>query len=326
VSLPRVLVVGSNGLLGQKVAELFLRASASAVSCASIEAAPVRTLHSVQYLTLDVTSRKDVRRVVAQCEPEVIINCAAMTNVDACERERELAWKINVGGVEHLVEAAQRYRSKIVHISSDYVFDGTRGPYAEGDRPEPINYYGKTKLASENVLRTSALPWVVIRTMVLYGYAEAVRPSFPLWVIEQLTRGGTLKIVDDQLGNPTLVDDLAFGVMKTVELEKQGLYHIAGRDILSRYEFARIVARVFGFPSEGIVPVKTADIAQQATRPLRSGLVTLKAEVELGIRPATAEEGLLVLKSQLSRFARRSPDRGPSPGHRPGRPAAGGNS
>jgi dTDP-4-dehydrorhamnose reductase len=132
--------------------------------------------------------------------------------------------------------------------------------------------------------------------------------------------------VDDQLGNPTLVDDLAFGVMKAVELDKQGVYHIAGRDILSRYEFARTVARVFGFAVESIVPVKTAEIAQQAARPLRSGLVTLKAEVELGLRPATAEEGLLVLKSQLSRFARRSPDRGPSPGHRPGRPASGGGS
>jgi dTDP-4-dehydrorhamnose reductase len=259
----------------------------------------VRTLHSVQYLALDITSRKDVRRVVAQCEPEVIVNCAAMTNVDACERERETAWKINVDGVEHLVESAQRYRSKIVHISSDYVFDGTRGPYTENDRPEPINYYGKTKLASENLLRTAELPWVIIRTMVLYGYAEGVRPNFPLWVIEQLSRGTTLKIVDDQLGNPTLVDDLAFGVMKAVELDKQGVYHIAGRDILSRYEFARTVARVFGFAVESIVPVKTAEIA---------------------------EEGLLVLKSQLSRFARRSPDRGPSPGHRPGRPASGGGS
>ena len=325
MSLPRVLVVGSNGLLGQKVAELFLRASSSAVTCASIEPAPVRALQSAQYLTLDITSRKDVRRVVAQCEPEVIINCAAMTNVDACERERETAWKINVGGVEHLVEASQRYRSKIVHISSDYVFDGTRGPYSEGDRPEPINYYGKTKLASENLLRTSELPWVVIRTMVLYGYAEGVRPNFPLWVIEQLTRGGTLTIVDDQLGNPTLVDDLAFGVMKTVELEKQGVYHIAGRDIISRYEFARTIARIFGFPQEAILPTKTAEIAQQAARPLASGLVTLKAEVELGIRPATAEEGLVVLKSQLSRFTRRSPDRGPSPGHRSERPASGTN-
>lgn len=326
MSLPRVLIVGSNGLLGQKVAELFLRASASAVSCASIEPTPVRTLHAVQYLMLDITSRKDVRRVVAQCEPEVIINCAAMTNVDACEKERETAWKINVGGLEHLAEAAQRYRSKIVHISSDYVFDGMHGPYSEGDRPEPINYYGKTKLASENVLRTSELPWVVIRTMVLYGYAEGVRPNFPLWVVEQLTRGGTLKIVDDQLGNPTLVDDLAFGIMKTVELEKQGIYHIAGRDIISRYEFARTVARVFGLSPEAITPTKTADIAQLAARPLRSGLVTLKAEVELGIRPATAEEGLLVLKSQISRFARRAPDRGPSPGQRPGRPASGGSS
>jgi dTDP-4-dehydrorhamnose reductase len=326
VSLPRVLVVGSNGLLGQKVAELFVRASSSAVTCASIEPEPVRTLHAVQYLVLDVTSRKDVRRVVAQCEPEVIINCAAMTNVDACERERESAWKINVGGLEHLVEAGQRYRSKIIHISSDYVFDGTRGPYVENDRPEPINYYGKTKLASENLLRTSELPWVVVRTMVLYGYGENVRPSFPLWVIEQLSRGGTLKIVDDQMGNPTLVDDLAFGIMKTVELEKQGIYHIAGRDIISRFEFARTVARVFGFSSEAILPTKTEAIGQQAARPLRSGLVTLKAEVELGIRPATAEEGLLVLKSQLSRFARRSPDRGPSPGQRSGRSSGSGAS
>lgn len=297
--LHRILVVGSNGLLGQKMAEQLLRGTAYHIILSSVEAAPVRQMESAPYHALDITAHKAVRDLVAETRPDVIINCAAMTNVDACETDRELAWKINVEGVEYLADAAKKQHATVVHVSSDYVFDGKNGPYAEGDKPEPLSYYGKSKLASENALRSSGVPHVIARTMVLYGHAAGVKANFALWLVQSLQARQTVRIVDDQIGNPTLVDDLAYGLLRAIEIGKTGLYHIAGRDIVSRYEFAVRLARVFGLDESLIVPIKTASLKQPAARPLKSGLITLKAEVELGYKPSSIEHGLEVLKMQM---------------------------
>jgi len=314
MSVERVLIIGSNGLLGQKVAELLVRGSPYTVCLTSIEPKPIVPLQSAEYAQLDITQKKEVKHVVAAFEPHVIVNCAAMTNVDACEHERESAWKINVTGVENLIDAARKDNAKIVHVSSDYVFDGKLGPYVEDDKPEPLSYYGKTKLASENALRASDLDFVIARTMVLYGYVPGVKPNFALWLIESLEKKAPVRVVDDQFGNPTLVDDLAYGLVRSVELERTGVYHIAGRDIVSRYDFARTLARVFSFDEGLIAPIKTGQLHQPAPRPLKSGLITLKAEVELGIKPSTVEQGLFVLKSQLSRAMKMLHDNAPVPG------------
>jgi dTDP-4-dehydrorhamnose reductase len=295
----RILVVGSNGLLGQKMAEQLLRGTSHRVMLASVEDKPVRELELAAYRMLDITSHKQVRDLVTETHPDVIINCAAMTNVDACETDRELAWKINVSGVEYLAEAAKKQHAMLAHVSSDYVFDGKGGPYSEDDRPEPLSYYGKSKLASENAIRTAGIPYVVARTMVLYGFAQGVKANFALWLIQSLQAGQTVRVVDDQIGNPTLVDDLAYGLLRAIELEKSGVYNIAGRDIVSRFEFAVRLARVFGLDESLITPIKTASLKQPAARPLKSGLITLKAEVELGFKPSSIEHGLEVLKSQL---------------------------
>lgn len=300
----RVLLIGCNGLLGQKLAELFVRGSGYQLIPASIEPAPVQTVLAHDYLRLDITSRKDVRSAVSTIAPAVIVNAAAMTNVDACEQERETAWKINVDGVENLADAARRAQAHLVHISTDYVFDGTAGPYSEDDRPEPVNYYGRTKLASENLLRGTDFPATILRTMVLYGFVGVSRPNFALWLIDNLGRKEPVRVVEDQIGNPTLVDDLAYAVLSAIELGRTGLYHVAGRDILSRYEFALRLARVFEFDESLITPVTTDALRQPAARPLKSGLITLKAEVELGLKPSTAVEGLRILRSQILRAAR----------------------
>jgi len=269
-------------------------------------------------MQVEITSKKDVKRVVFACEPDVIVNAAAITNVDACEKERELAWKVNVGGVENIIEAARKNESKIVHLSSDYIFDGKSGPYNEDDRPEPLNYYGKTKLASENALRMSGLSYLIARTIVLYGYAQGVKPNFALWLVQNLEKKIPVRVVDDQEGNPTLADDLAYGIVRGVELGRSGVYHIAGRDIVSRYDFAVQLAHIFEFDQDLITPVKTAQLKQPALRPLLSGLITLKAEIELGIRPSTVEQGLFMLKGQLSRSMRKMSDSAPIPGQSSG--------
>jgi dTDP-4-dehydrorhamnose reductase len=299
MSINRVLVIGSNGLLGQKVAELLIRGSNYGITLASVEAAPVRDLLSAEYVQMDITSRKEVREVVGSSNPDVIINCAAMTNVDACETERELAWKINVNGVENIIDAARKNATRVFHVSSDYVFDGKTGPYSEDDRPAPLSYYGKSKLASENALLACDIPFFIARTMVLYGFAGGVKANFALWLIQSLRDRQKVRVVDDQYGNPTLVDDLAFGIIRAMEMGRTGIYNLAGRDIISRYEFAQKLAQVFHLDASLIQPIKTSQLHQPAARPLKSGLITLKAEVELGYKPSTAEEGLRMLKMQL---------------------------
>ena len=324
MSTRRVLVIGSNGLLGQKVAEILVRGSAYSITLSSLENKPLRPLGTTEYIQANITVKKEVKQLLGACEPDIIVNCAAMTNVDACENERELAWKINVEGVENIIEAARRGNQKVVHVSTDYIFDGKLGPYTEEDRPNPINYYGKTKLASENALRASGLDFFITRTMVLYGHAPGAKQNFSLWLIQSLERKSPIRVVDDQLGNPTLADDLAYGIVRGIELERSGIYNIAGRDIISRYDFALRLAQIFNFDPGLISPIKTSQLRQPAARPLKSGLITLKAEVELGFKPSTTDQGLVVLKNQLSRTSKRLADSGPVPGSASARQTSGG--
>lgn len=311
-----VMIIGANGLLGQKLVEFLARGTTNRLVLAGRSPSPGTTTSDTVYVELDIGRKQDVRDAVALHKPNVIINTAAMTGVDACETDREQAWKVNVTGVENIVEAARRENTRVVHLSTDYVFDGKEGPYAEEDRPEPINYYGRTKLASENHLRSSDIPFVIIRTMVLYGIAAEVKSNFALWLIRNLEERNPVRVVSDQTGNPTLVDDLAHAIISAVELNKRGLYHVAGREILSRYDFALKLADVFGFDRGLVQPVTTGELNQPAARPLKSGLVTLKAEVDLGYRPSTVIEGLTILKGQLSRGAKRLPDSAPIPGRK----------
>lgn len=310
------MVTGCNGLLGQKVSELLARGTSHRLILTSVEHNPLTHVPDVTYTELDITKKADVRRVVTDCKPDVIVNAAAMTNVDACEKEREAAWKINVGGLENLVDAARRVDATVFHVSTDYIFDGRNGPYTENDRPEPINYYGRSKLAGENLLIASGIRFLIARTMVLYGYAPGAKSNFALWLIQNLEEHLPVRVVDDQIGNPTLADDLAHAIIGGIDLNRTGIYNVAGRDIVSRYDFALKLAQVFGFDQELITPVKTSYLRQPAARPLKSGLITLKAEVELGYRPSTVEEGLAILKGQLSRNPRRLPDNAPVPGGR----------
>lgn len=316
----KILVIGSNGLLGQKLCEIIVRCGAYNLTIASIEEKPIRQVVGAQYMQVDITNKKDVKNIVNACHPDVIINAAALTNVDSCETERELCWRINVDGVENIADAAKIHDTTVVHVSTDYIFDGKSGPYTEDDRPEPLSYYGKSKLASENLLRTSGIPYLIARTMVLYGFAPGVKANFALWLIESLENKKQVNVVDDQFGNPTLVDDLAYGLIQGFEMERTGIYNLAGRDIVSRYEFALKLAKVFNLDASLITSIKTASLKQPAPRPLKSGLITLKAEVELGFKPSTIEQGLLILKTQLNRTMRMLADSAPVPGQAVSKP------
>jgi dTDP-4-dehydrorhamnose reductase len=297
--MKRILICGSNGLLGQRLALMLSSQTDYEVLNTSQERSFVFDDRLFDYTQLDITKKGDAKSLISSFHPTAILNAAAATNVDWCEAHREEAWKVNVVGVENLVEAARKVGARLVHISTDYVFDGNHGPYSEDDKPNPISYYGKSKLASENAIRIGGIPHTILRTIVLYGAGIGIKESFPLWVVKSLKAGNHIRCVDDQISNPTHVTDLAFATVKGFELNRDGIYHVCGKDRVSRYDFALRIADVFGLDAGLIKRVKTADLKQDAPRPLLSGFVTLKAQTELGLNPMDIIQGLTVLKREM---------------------------
>lgn len=294
----KILITGANGLLGQSVTSLFTRETDFELIQTSIEDKPSLE-YGHPYEALDITKKDDVKKLIEFYSPDVILNCAAFTNVDLCESERELSWKINVDGVKNLIIAAKRIDSRIIHFSSDYVFDGKNGPYTENSIPNPVSFYGREKLASENALITSDIRFAIIRTIVLFGVGNKVKSNFALWMIDNLKNNLPVNIVTDQISNVTIVDDLAYGTLKITENDCRGIYNIAGQDILSRYDFAIRMCEVFNFNKSLVNPVTTSSLNQAALRPLKSGLTTFKAQSELGLKTMDSLESLRLLKFQL---------------------------
>jgi dTDP-4-dehydrorhamnose reductase len=297
--MKRILICGSNGLLGQRLALMLSSQTDYEVLSTSRQRSFVFDDRLFDYTQLDITKKGDVKSLVSSFSPTTIINAAAAADVDWCEAHREEAWKINVVGVENLIEATRKVGARLIHISTDYVFDGAHGPYAEEDRPNPISYYGKTKLASENAIRIAEIPHAIMRTIVLYGNGIGTRDNFPVWVIKSLRAGKTIRCSEDQISNPTHVNDIAFAAVKGFELNREGMYHICGSERVSRYQFAVRTAEVFGLNPALIQKVKSADLNQAAPRPLVTGFVTLKAQTELSLNPMNITQGLTFLKREL---------------------------
>jgi dTDP-4-dehydrorhamnose reductase len=297
--MKRILICGANGLLGQRLTLLLGSQTEYEVLSTSHHRAFVFNHKLFDYTQLDITKKSDVKSLLSSFHPTVIINAAGATNVDWCELHREEAWKINVVGVENLSEAARRVGARLIHISTDYVFDGKHGPYSEEDIPNPLSYYGKSKLASENSLRIANIPYAILRTILLYGNGIGVRDNFPLWVVKSLRAHATVRCAEDQIGNPTHINDLAYAVIKAYELNRNGVYHVCGSQRISRYDFAVQTAEAFGLDTALIQKVKSADLQQVAQRPLVTGFITLKAETEFGLKPMDTAQGLTLLKREL---------------------------
>ncbi len=294
-----VLITGTNGLLGQKLVRAFV--PDFEVHGLGIKREALFQTPGFDYTPCDITDRNDTTELVKRLQPHYIINSAAYTHVDDSETNRETCWNVNVTGVENLAAAAKTVNATMVHISTDYVFDGERGDYTEDARPNPLGFYGRSKLAGENAIIGSGVPFVIVRTMVLYGVSEGLKPNFATWLAEQLRLGKPVNIVDDQFGHPTLVDDLAEAILEIVQLQKTGIFHVAGSECASRYEFALKLAEVFGFDRKLIHRVKTEDLGQKAKRPLNSRFNLDKLHGEVGYRLSDMEEGLRKFRAQLNK-------------------------
>ena len=297
----RILITGANGLLGQALVARMSRFPEYDVLATGRDDAPRYEGGSCGYAPLDITDPEAVHSIFQDFAPNVVINCAAMTEVDRCEANKEACWAVNVRAVETLAEACKALGARLIQVSTDFVFDGEDGPYREDARPDPVNYYGRSKLAAENVAREAGMSkWAIVRTVLVYGTGHHLsRSNIALWLIEQLANGESVHIVTDQWRTPTYVDDLATGIERLVHFEKTGVYHLSGRELLTVHDFAQTIADVFGFDDSLIHPVTSDYFDGAAPRPARTGFIILKAETELDYKPRPLREALVHLGNKL---------------------------
>lgn len=296
----RIMITGAHGLLGQKLSLVFGRETKHELLLTDLAARTFFINKRFDYQQLDISLLGDVKSLVGSYHPDVIINTAAMTNVDACEEDKLAAWQVNVDGLKNLIIPARRIDGcRIVQLSTDYIFDGHSAPYDESSRPRPVSYYGKSKLAAENALMSGPVEGIVVRTQVLYGTGYEVRSNFVSWVLLQLEKEVPFRVVDDQRGNPTLADDLAYGILKLIERGAEGVFHVSGPESLDRFSFARKIAEVFGLDADLISPTTSAEIGQAANRPPDSTFITLKFEAACNERLSDTARGLERMRQQL---------------------------
>lgn len=297
----RVLITGANGLLGQALVTRMCRFPDYDVLATARDERLKVPGASCGYAPLDVTDTEAVENLFEDFTPSVVVNCAAMTQVDDCETERERCRRVNAEAVETLAENCRRTGARLVQLSTDFVFDGEDGPYDEDARPAPVNYYGKAKLAGENAARAAGVDqWAVARTVLVYGTGHALgRSNILLWLLDELRAGRSVQVVTDQIRTPTYVTDLAAGVEKMVRHEADGIYHLAGRELVSVHEFALAVAEVYDLDAGLVEQTDRTAFTQPAERPLVTGLITLKAETELGYRPRELRPALRHLRARL---------------------------
>ena len=295
----RILVTGSNGLLGQKLTRL-LQEDENVYLIATARGKSALRISRGEYHSLDISNRDNVESVIRFTKPDVIINTAAMTQVDDCETQREACWKANVTAVEHLVRCCHALHIHLVHVSTDFIFDGSHGPLDENEVPNPVNYYGESKLAAEKVILNSSISWAILRTVLVFGItSDMSRSNIVLWVKKSLEQKKAIQVVNDQWRTPTLAEDLAQGCYLAARKRARGIYNISGKDFMSPYDIAIKTAEFFKLDKSLITATDSTKFVQPARRPPTTGFIIDKARRELGYEPRAFEEGLAILAGQL---------------------------
>ena len=291
----KLLITGASGLYGSKLAKLAL-AKGIEVYSSDIQSLSVYG----NFVKLDISEKHQVEEAFKTIKPDVVVHAATLTDVDKCETNKELAWKVNVEGTKNIVEAAQSAGSFLIYISTDYVFSGEKGNYKETDKPDPINYYGLTKLKAEEIVQTQS-EYFIARPSVIYGSTPAAgKVNFALWLIETLRKGERVKIVTDQWNTPTLNTNLAEMTLEVAERRLTGIYHLCGATRVSRFEFAAQIAEAFGLDMGLIDKVVSSQFTWPAKRPADSSLDTSKAQKALRCKPLTMDRSLEQLRFELS--------------------------
>ena len=299
----KILLTGSNGLLGQKLVALLHQEPGVALVATARGANRLADLYpEVRFVPLDVTDAGQVRQVLAEEQPTHLIHTAAMTQVDECELNQAACWAQNVTAVAHLASTCADLGIHLIHLSTDFIFNGQEGPLAEDAEPDPISHYGASKLAAERLVRaTPGLRWAIARTVLVYGTVHGGgRSNIVLWVRDSLRKGQQIKVVSDQWRTPTLAEDLALGCWLLAQHSAQGIYHISGRELLTPYQMAQQVAAFFELDATLLEQVDASTFTQPAKRPPRTGFLIEKAGQDLGYQPRTFKEGIALLAQQSS--------------------------
>jgi dTDP-4-dehydrorhamnose reductase len=300
--MKRILVTGANGLLGQKL--IYRMKWMNNVYCIATAKGENRLLdqEGYDYFDGDITDHKKMREIIFNAKPDVIIHGAAMTNVDACETEKESCKKINIDAVENLAKICDEKNIHLVHVSTDFIMDGEEGPYDENAKPNPLSYYGWSKLEAEKIVEKMNSSWAIIRTVLVYGIVDNMsRSNIVLWVKGSLEKKQAINVVNDQWRTPTLAEDLAEGCLLAAVKGAKGIYNISGDELMSIYEIARRVADHYGLDKTLIQPTDSSTLNQPAKRPPRTGFIIDKAKRELGYVPTSFEESLNILDKQITK-------------------------
>lgn len=293
--MKKILIIGISGLLGNKIYNL-AKNDYQVFGTYNTHKPSMENVYQ-----LDVTKRADVFKLIGNIKPDFVIDTHALHNVDYCELHPEEAWLVNVEGTKNVAEACKTFGCKYVFISTDYVFDGKKAtPYTEKDKPNPLNYYAKTKLIAEEAIKILTSDYIIARTAVLFGVGGLGKEPFALWLIKKLKNGEEVKAVIDQYNNPTLVDNLAEMLLTLCEKDKVGLFHITGKTNLNRYEFSIKIAETFGLNKELIKPITTPELNQVAPRPRKVALDVSKVERATKLKALTIDEALSIFKQQVS--------------------------
>ena len=285
----KILLTGGSGLFGRAFVELIKDRTSHDIYATYNE----NIVDSEEAVFLDITDKKRVEEVIKKLQPDVVVHAAAFTNVDKCEVEKEKAYDINAKGTKNVAMASNEIGAKMIYISTDYVFDGTKGFYEEKDKTNPISYYGLTKLEGEKAVQEICDDFIIARTSVIYG---AHKKNFATWVIKELRKENQIKIITDQWVSPTLNVDLAEQILALIEKDEKGIFHTAGGERINRYDFVVEMARVFDFNEKLITPATSKEMNWIAKRPMDSSLNVSK--ISKIKKPYMVEESLRLLKKE----------------------------
>lgn len=285
----KALVIGASGLIGSHLMR----------TCQARGWDTIGTYHNFaqpDLSFLELTNVDAVRSLIQISHPDVIFLPAYLSNVDYCELHPEQTYQINVVGSLNVAISAREVAAKLVFYSSDYVFNGEHGPYTETDAPDPICIYGQQKLEIEQKISHVWDDFLILRVTVVYGW-EVQGKNFVNRLIKSLKSDLNIKVPQDQVGSPTLVNDIAEASCRLVETSAKGVFHVAGTDWIDRYQFAREVAKIFNLPAQQIIPVVTSELGQAARRPLKAGMKCDRLKQAIEWQPRGTMEGLTFLSA-----------------------------
>ena len=298
----KLLLTGSNGLLGQKIIDIVVQHPHITLIATAKGVSRYSSTDKFIYEEADLSNSEQLVALFLKHQPDVVIHGGAMTQVDVCEDEREMCDKINVDAVKVLIALCEAYEAHLIHVSTDFIFDGTKpdGYYAENDTPNPVNYYGLSKLKAEEAIQKSSIKWTIIRTILLYGVVYGLsRSNIVLWVKNSLEQGKKITVVADQSRCPTLAEDLAAACVSAAIKKAEGIYHVCGPEKMNMFELAHRVATFWKLDASLISAINSETLNQRAKRPPQTAFDLTKTRHDLDYNPHSLEEGFAVLEEQL---------------------------